>query len=65
MELPLGKTAKQFHDSVQAEPLNDILPDEVNTGEVVEIDDGLKPYFFYVLSYGTVIPLPYFQKPKP
>lgn len=64
VELPLGKTAKQFHDAVQAEPLSDILPDEVNAGEIIEIDDGLKPYFFYVLSYGTVIPLPYFQKPK-
>lgn len=60
-ELPLGKTAKQFYDALQDEPLNDILPVEVHIGEIIEIDDGLQPYHFYILDYGTIIPLPYFQ----
>lgn len=63
-ELPLGKTAKQFYDSIQMEPLSDVLSEEVHSGEIIEIDDGLQPYYFYVLSYGTVIPLPYFHFPK-
>lgn len=64
IELPLGKTAKQFYDSIQMEPLSDILPEEVHSGEIIEIDDGLQPYFFYALDCATVIPLPYFSIAK-
>lgn len=60
-ELPLGKTAKQFYEATMEEPLCDILPEEVHHGEIIEIDDGLQPYYFYALDYGTIIPLPYFQ----
>lgn len=60
-ELSLGKTAKQFYDATQEEPLCDILPESVSSGEIIEVDDGLQPYYFYVLDYGTIIPLPYFQ----
>lgn len=63
-ELPLGKTAKQFYDALQEEPLNDILPVEVHIGEIIEIDDGLQPYFFYVLNSSTVVLLPYFHLTK-
>lgn len=62
IELSLGQTAKQFYDSVQVEPLSDVLPLEVHSGEIIEIDDGLQPYHFYILGYGTVIPLPYFTQ---
>lgn len=58
-ELPLGKTAKQFYLAAQEEPLSNILPVKVETGEIIEIDDGLQPYYFYLLDYATVIPLPY------
>ena len=60
-KFPLGKTAKQFYESMQEEPLSDILPESVSSGEIIEIDDGLQPYYFYVLDYGTIIHLPYFQ----
>ena len=63
-EIPLRKTAKQFFDETQQEPLRDILPESVSSGEIIEIDDGLQPYYFYVLNYGTVIPLSYFRLPK-
>ena len=60
-ELPLGKTAKQFYDAIQDGPLSDVLPESVSNGEIIEIDDGLQPYYFYVMNYATVIPLPYFK----
>ena len=63
-ELALGKTAKQFYDAVQSEPLSDVLPVEVHSGEIIEIDDGLQPYYFYVLDYASVIPLSYFPITK-
>lgn len=63
-ELMLGMTAKQFFDVTQEEPLNSILQEKVNDGEIIEIDDGLQAYYFYVLNYVTVIPLPYFRLMK-
>lgn len=59
-EIPLGLTAKQLFEASQEEPLSDILPEKVSTGEIIEIDDGLRPYHFYVLGFDTIIPLPYF-----
>lgn len=60
-ELSLGKTAKQFYDATQEEPLSDILPVEVEPGEIIEIDDGLQPYYFYVLNSFSVVYLPCFH----
>ena len=60
-EIPLGITAKQFFDASQEKPLFRIMPKEVHDGEIIEIDDGLRPYYFYKLDYATVIPLPYFR----
>ena len=57
-------TAKQLYDATMEEPLSDILPAEVHSGEIIEIDDGLQPYYFYLLDYATVIPLPYFYLTK-
>jgi hypothetical protein len=54
-------TARQFFDSTQEGPLDGILPEQVDSGEVIEIDDGLQPYYFYVLDHATVIPLTYFR----
>lgn len=61
IELRLGMTAKQLYEATQEKPLCDILPEKVDSGEIIEIDDGLQPYYFYLLDYATVIPLPYFQ----
>lgn len=61
MEIPLGMTARQFFDATQEGPLADILPEKVSDGEIIEIDDGLRPYYFYKLDYATVITLPYFR----
>ena len=57
-------TAKQFFDASQENPLRDILPEEVNAGEIIEINDGLQPYYFYVLDFAEVVPLRYFRLPE-
>ena len=57
-ELNLGMTAKQFFDAVEAERLRNVIPGiEWNGSEVIEIDDGLRPYGFYVYSSSKVIPV--------
>lgn len=63
-EILLGMTARQFFDATQENPLRDVLPEEACDGEIVEIDDGLQPYYFYALDSATVIPLPYFRFPS-
>ena len=60
-EIQLGMTAKQFFDASREGSLRDVMLEEVNNGEIIEIDDGLQPYYFYVLDFDTVIPLPYFR----
>lgn len=63
-EIRLGMTARQFFDASREGPLQDILQEEVCDGEIIEIDNGLQPYYFYVLDSATVIPLPYFRFPS-
>ncbi len=65
-EISLGLTAKRFYDEVQNHPLHEVLPPDadVKDGEIIEIDDGLKPYYFYVQNFGMVVPLRFFQMDK-
>ena len=60
-EIPLGMTAKQLCAASQEGPLDGILPEKVGIGEIIEIDDGLKSYYFYVLDFATIVPVPYFH----
>jgi len=61
-EIPLGKSAKDFFKDVQEHPLREIVPDiELQPGEIIEIDDGLRPYYFYNYDEYTIIPLPFFR----
>ena len=60
-EVRLGMTAGQFFETLHEDPLRRILPEEVHDGEIIEIDDGLRPWYFYVLDPATVVPLPYFR----
>ena len=59
--IQLGMTARRFFEATQEGPLRGILPEEVRDGEIIEIDDGLRPWYFYVLDPATVVPLPYFR----
>lgn len=65
-EISLGLTAKRFFDEVRNYPLHEVLPPDADVmdGEIIEIDDGLKPYYFYVQNFGIVVPLRFFQMDK-
>lgn len=66
-EADLRMTAKQLYDAMQRESVENIFSDagmELEYGEVIEIDDGLKPYYFYYLNYGELIPLCFFDRSR-
>lgn len=46
-------TARDFYEQIQRQPIADILGLKVLFGEVVEIDDGLVPYYFHVHECGA------------
>lgn len=54
-ESSTGLTAKEFYDLTQQKLLKDILGFRVSTNEILEIDDGLKPYFFLIRENGIEI----------
>lgn len=65
LEVELGMTAKQFYDAVQVEHVSTVIPGAaLRGGEVIEIDDGLKPYYFYCLDRFAAVPLPLFDRTK-
>ena len=66
-EADLRMTAKQLYDAMQRESVEQIFSDagmELEYGEVIEIDDGLNPYYFYYLNYGRLIPLYSFDRSR-
>lgn len=64
-EITLGMDAKRFFLEVQEQSLEDVLSEpDLELGEIIEIDNGLQPYFFYYYSFCQVIPAPSFQKLK-
>lgn len=56
-------TARDFHEQAQTQPIADILGFQVEIGEVIEIDDGLVPYYFHVREYGTDV-FTYFDRDR-
>ena len=54
-------TARDFEALLQEKSVWDILDFEVRKDEVIEIDDGLIPYYFYVREYGVDV-LHYFDR---
>lgn len=66
-EADLRLTAKQLYDATQTGSVEQIFSDvevELGYGEVVEIDDGLRPYYFYYLNYNKLIPLLHFDRSR-
>ena len=63
IEVPLGMTAKEFFEETEKTYLENILPPEVQvkSGEIIEIDDGFRPYCFYVNSSASVTSLAFFE----
>ena len=62
LETSLGINAKTFYEQVSHSDLDDFLMEaDISLGEVVEIDDGLHPYYFYYLSWSRFVPAPVFK----
>ena len=57
-ERPIGMNAKQFFAAVPQETVEMVLDDlTLEYGNIIEIDDGLRPYYFIYLSSHTVVPV--------
>lgn len=54
-ELHMDLTPSEFSSRCEVEPYYDLLGFEVDLYEVLEIDDGLQPVFFYKTDQGFVI----------
>lgn len=62
---PLDRTAKQFYEELQETTMLSIFGDFQSAfGEVLEIDDGHKPYYFYYAGDGRFLPAPLFHAEK-
>ena len=63
-EMSVSMNARQFFQAAQEEPLEELLSDlDMDFGEVVEIDDGLCPCYFYYFGFLKLIPIPIFHPP--
>lgn len=59
IKLPSYMTAKRFYESTQSDGICSILSEvNIELCSVIEIDDGLKPYRFYVFGHYKLILMP-------
>ena len=62
LETTLGINAKTFFERSKHSDLDDFqVETDLSLGEVVEIDDGLRPYYFYYLSWSRFVPVSSFN----
>ena len=62
---PLDMSAKQFCEELKERSLQEIFSGtELSYGEVIEIDDGFKPYYFYFSYEGKIVPIHLFDVEK-
>ena len=53
----IGYTVRQFYELVNRAGPEDVLDDDdLEFGDIFELDDGLKPYYFYYFGPGVVLP---------
>lgn len=65
LELPWEMKARNFFKQASHGGAYELLSEiDVQLGEVIEIDDGLKPYCFYYLDWSTVVPVALFDRTK-
>ena len=65
LETTLGINARTFFYQSKHGELDDFLAEaDLSPGEVVEIDDGLRPYFFYCWGWSKFIPAPGFERSR-
>lgn len=56
--------AKAFYQAAAEESAEEALGIQLNYSDVIEIDDGLQPYYFYCLRYATLIVAQLFDRAK-
>lgn len=57
LEKRIGYTVRQFYEWVNRAGPEDVLDDDdLEFGDIFELDDGLKPYYFYYFGPGVVLP---------
>jgi len=54
-------TAREFYEQLQQKFVSDILGFHIGANEIIEIDDGLVPYFFHISDHGVNV-LTYFNR---
>ena len=62
MEMTTSKTAKQFFEGVNKHGYDKELLKQVEQGEIIEIDNGLEPHYFFCYSSSRLIPVFDFDK---
>ena len=72
VEKRTGSTAKDFYSAVKkGEAVESLLEVAVEDGEVIEIDSGLKSFYFQYLGMDVISRVPFFEQierrkpPKP
>lgn len=63
-EETISINAKAFYEKTLSEPSEQLLDVPLEYGDIVEIDDGMTPYYFYYFKYGTFIVAPFFDRQK-
>jgi len=64
-ETTVAMKAKAFFESVGHGDLDDFFAEvDIQPGEVIEIDDGLKPYYFYCLGCARIVPVSLFDRTR-
>ena len=57
LEKKTGYTVRQFYERANMDGPEDVLDDvDLEFGDLFELDDGLKPYYFYYFGPGIVLP---------
>ena len=63
-ETTTNLTARQFFKMYHKGRDLAEIDENMAIGEVIEIDNGLRPYFFFCYDYSTIIPVSTFYKPQ-
>lgn len=65
LEKNIGYTVRQFYERVNEDGPEYILDDlGLKFGDLFELDDGLRPYYFYYFGPGVVLPATVSGMPK-
>ena len=65
LETTISANAKAFFKAVQRGDMDDLLEKvDIQPGEVIEIDDGLKPYYFYCMNWSRMVPVFSFDRSR-